>query len=98
MTFMSKVSVRYIVADVDAAIAFYTGRLGFQLEVHPAPGFARLSRASLLLLLDVIGEIDRQPVASVDELERAIGRRPPGTPTLLLVHRDDGDLYITLGS
>jgi len=47
---------------------------------------------------DVIGEIDRQPVASVDELEWAIGRRPPGTPTLLLVHRDDGDLYITLGS
>src|SRR5437867_2162223 len=55
MTFMSKVSVRYIVADVDAAIAFYTGRLGFQLEVHPAPGFARLSRASLLLLLNQPG-------------------------------------------
>src|SRR5881628_1172044 len=47
---------------------------------------------------DVIAEIDRQPVASVDELERAIARRPPGSPALLLVHRDDGDLYITLGS
>ena len=42
---MSKVSVRYIVNDVDAAIAFYTGRLGFQLDLHPAPGFARLSGA-----------------------------------------------------
>ena len=36
------VSVRYIVADVDAAIAFYTGPLGFTVEMHPAPGFAAL--------------------------------------------------------
>src|SRR5882672_6433484 len=47
---------------------------------------------------DVIGEIDRQPVTNVDELERAIIRRVPGTPTLLLVHRDDGDLYLTMDS
>ena len=46
------VSVRYIVADVDAAIAFYTERLGFQLDLHPAPGFARLSRGGLHLLLN----------------------------------------------
>jgi len=46
----------------------------------------------------VIGEIDRQPVTNVDELERAIIRRVPGTPTLLLVHRDDGDLYLTMDS
>ncbi len=49
---MSPVSVRYIVGDVDAAIAFYTGRLGFQLDIHPAPGFARLSRGDLHLLLN----------------------------------------------
>ena len=47
---------------------------------------------------DVIGEIDRQPVANIDELERAIIRRVPGTPTLLLVHRDNGDLYLTMDS
>jgi serine protease Do len=47
---------------------------------------------------DVIGEVDRQPVTNVDELERAIIDRVPGTPTLLLVHRDDGDLYITMES
>src|SRR5882762_6745244 len=47
---------------------------------------------------DVIGEIDRQPVTNVDELERAIIRRVPGTPTLLLVHRDAGDLYLTMDS
>ena len=49
---MSKVSVRYIVDDVDAAIPFYTGMLGFKLEMHPAPGFASLSRGDLQLLLN----------------------------------------------
>jgi catechol 2,3-dioxygenase-like lactoylglutathione lyase family enzyme len=49
---MSKVSVRYIVDDVDAAIPFYTSMLGFKLEMHPAPGFASLSRADLQLLLN----------------------------------------------
>jgi catechol 2,3-dioxygenase-like lactoylglutathione lyase family enzyme len=33
---MSTVSVRYIVGDVDAAIAFYTELLGFRIEMHPA--------------------------------------------------------------
>lgn len=46
------VSVRYIVADVDAAIAFYTGMLGFTVDLHPAPAFARLSRGDLHLLLN----------------------------------------------
>ncbi|MSQ13052.1 MAG: VOC family protein [Dehalococcoidia bacterium] len=49
---MGKVSVRYIVADVDAAIAFYTKMLGFQVDMHPAPGFASLSRGDLQLLLN----------------------------------------------
>ena len=49
---MSKVSVRYIVNDVDAAIPFYVDLLGFDLEMHPAPGFASLSRGDLQLLLN----------------------------------------------
>jgi catechol 2,3-dioxygenase-like lactoylglutathione lyase family enzyme len=49
---MSKVSVRYIVAEVDAAITFYTGMLGFQVDLHPAPGFASLSKGDLQLLLN----------------------------------------------
>ena len=49
---MSKVNVRYIVSDVDLAIPFYTGMLGFKLEMHPAPGFASLSRGDLQLLLN----------------------------------------------
>jgi len=47
---------------------------------------------------DVIAEIDRQPVKSVDDLERAIDKRRPGSSTLLLVHRNGGDFYIALGS
>jgi catechol 2,3-dioxygenase-like lactoylglutathione lyase family enzyme len=49
---MSKVSVRYIVSDVDAAIPFYTDMLGFKVQMHPAPGFASLSRGDLQLLLN----------------------------------------------
>jgi catechol 2,3-dioxygenase-like lactoylglutathione lyase family enzyme len=48
---MTTVSVRYIVDDVDAAIAFYTRHLGFRLDMHPAPPFAMLSRGDLRLLL-----------------------------------------------
>lgn len=49
---MGKVSVRYIVNDVDIAVKFYTEMLNFQLDLHPAPGFARLSKDGLLLLLN----------------------------------------------
>jgi catechol 2,3-dioxygenase-like lactoylglutathione lyase family enzyme len=49
---MSKVSVRYIVSDVDSVISFYTDMLGFKLDMHPAPGFASLSRGDLQLLLN----------------------------------------------
>ena len=48
---MAVVSVRYIVTDVDAALAFYTTHLGFKVEMHPAPTFAMLSRGDLQLLL-----------------------------------------------
>lgn len=48
---MATVQVRYIVRDVDAAIAFYTARLGFELVMHPAPPFAMLQRGDLRLVL-----------------------------------------------
>jgi catechol 2,3-dioxygenase-like lactoylglutathione lyase family enzyme len=52
---MPTVSVRYIVDDVDAAIAFYCRRLGFQEVMHPAPTFAMLSRGDLRLVLSAPG-------------------------------------------
>jgi catechol 2,3-dioxygenase-like lactoylglutathione lyase family enzyme len=48
---MASVSVRYVVHDVDAAIAFYCERLGFHEDMHPAPTFAMLSRGDLRLVL-----------------------------------------------
>lgn len=52
---MAVISVRYIVNDVDAAIAFYCGHLGFREEMHPAPNFAMLFRGDLRLLLSAPG-------------------------------------------
>jgi catechol 2,3-dioxygenase-like lactoylglutathione lyase family enzyme len=52
---MTTVSVRYITNDVDAAVDFYAERLGFNVEMRPAPGFAMLSRGDLRLLLNRSG-------------------------------------------
>lgn len=52
---MTHVNVRYIVLDVDEALAFYTQYLGFQVEMHPGRGFARLSRGDLRRLLSTLG-------------------------------------------
>jgi catechol 2,3-dioxygenase-like lactoylglutathione lyase family enzyme len=48
---MARVSVRYIVDDVDVAIGFYCGELGFTEDMHPAPTFAMLSHGDLRLVL-----------------------------------------------
>jgi catechol 2,3-dioxygenase-like lactoylglutathione lyase family enzyme len=48
---MASVQVRYIVNDVDAAIAFYCKNLGFREVMHPAAAFAMLSRGDLRLVL-----------------------------------------------
>lgn len=48
---MATVQVRYIVHDVDAAIAFYCTHLDFREVMHPAPAFAMLSRGDLRLVL-----------------------------------------------
>jgi predicted enzyme related to lactoylglutathione lyase len=42
---------RYIVNDVHAAIGFYTRNLGFKVEMHPAPGFAEISRGGMHIYL-----------------------------------------------
>lgn len=48
---MSSVNVRYMVDDVDEAVAFYTKHLGFTLLSSAAPAFADVARGDLRLLL-----------------------------------------------
>jgi catechol 2,3-dioxygenase-like lactoylglutathione lyase family enzyme len=45
------VNVRYLVDDVEAAVAWYTKHLGFTLLSSAAPAFADVTRGSLRLLL-----------------------------------------------
>ena len=45
------VNVRYMVDDVEDAIAWYTQHLGFSLISNQAPAFADVKRGSLRLLL-----------------------------------------------
>jgi catechol 2,3-dioxygenase-like lactoylglutathione lyase family enzyme len=45
------VSARYMVDDVEAAMAFYTGHFGFTVRLSAAPAFADVVRGNLRLLL-----------------------------------------------
>ena len=45
------VGVRYIVDDVEAAVAFYTAHLGFTSRRNMAPAFADVVRGNLRLLI-----------------------------------------------
>ncbi len=51
MTDEALVSVRYMVDDVDAALAFYTTHFGFEPGLNAAPAFAEVFRGHLRLLL-----------------------------------------------
>ena len=48
---MATVNVRYMVEDVNAAVAFYTTHFGFSLLSSAAPAFADVTRGDLRLLL-----------------------------------------------
>jgi catechol 2,3-dioxygenase-like lactoylglutathione lyase family enzyme len=48
-------SVRYIVSDVDEALAFYRDRLEFKVEMHNPGKFAALKRDDLTLYLSAPG-------------------------------------------
>jgi len=45
------VNVRYMVDDVDASVAFYTDKLGFEVLTNASPAFADVKRGNLRLLL-----------------------------------------------
>jgi catechol 2,3-dioxygenase-like lactoylglutathione lyase family enzyme len=48
---LNKLMVRYIVNDVDAAIAFYARHLGFRVAAQSGPNFAILERDNLQIVL-----------------------------------------------
>jgi catechol 2,3-dioxygenase-like lactoylglutathione lyase family enzyme len=65
------VSVRYIVDDVEASIAFYTRHFGFTVMSSAAPAFADVVRGRLRLLLSGPASSAGRPMPD--------GRRPePG--------------------
>ena len=45
---------------------------------------------------DVIQEVNRQPVQTVDELRTAVRRGSSDKPLLLLVNREGHDLFVTV--
>jgi catechol 2,3-dioxygenase-like lactoylglutathione lyase family enzyme len=74
--------VRYLVDDVDAAVAFYTDHLGFTLERRMGPAFAIVSHADLSLWLSGPQSSAARPMPD--------GRRPePGGWNRLVVVVDD---------
>jgi catechol 2,3-dioxygenase-like lactoylglutathione lyase family enzyme len=74
--------VRYLVEDVDAAIVFYTGNLGFTLEQQMGPAFAIVTRDDLSLWLS--GPQSSAARATPD------GRRPePGSWNRFVLEVDD---------
>jgi catechol 2,3-dioxygenase-like lactoylglutathione lyase family enzyme len=68
---MTTVNVRYMVDDVEAAVAFYTTYFGFTLISKTAPAFADVARGDLRLLLSGPSSSAGRPMPD--------GRRPaPG--------------------
>src|SRR5438128_1522187 len=55
-------AVRYQVADVERAIAFYTQHLGFRVEQKAGSAFAAVSRGGLRLLLSGPGASGSRPM------------------------------------
>ncbi len=60
--------VRYLVSDVERAVAFYTGRLGFTVKLQRPPAFANVTLGALEILLSGPGASGSRPL------------RPTGTP------------------
>jgi catechol 2,3-dioxygenase-like lactoylglutathione lyase family enzyme len=83
------VSIRYIVNNVDEALAFYTQKLGFKVDFHPAPGFAALSKDNMKLFLN-------QPGAGGAGQTMKDGTIPsPGGWNRFQIESDDLEKFVT---
>ncbi len=79
--------IRYLVADVDAALAFYLNMLGFELEERWGPPFAMVKRGDLTLWLSGPGSSASRPLAD--------GSAPlPGGWNRLVLETDDLDALV----
>jgi glyoxylase I family protein len=54
--------VRYLVRDVDRALAFYTEHLGFEIAMRSGPAFAMIRRGDLHLILSGPGTSGARPM------------------------------------
>jgi glyoxylase I family protein len=78
------VRVRYMVTDVPAATAFYSGKLGFRVDLVSGPYFAALSRDGLQLLLSPV----KGPGGASQPMPN--GERPtPGGWTRIVINTTD---------
>jgi catechol 2,3-dioxygenase-like lactoylglutathione lyase family enzyme len=59
---MSRVSVRYMIDDVPAAMRFYTTLLGFTVERDASPAFVSVVRDGVRLLLSGEGSSGKRPL------------------------------------
>jgi catechol 2,3-dioxygenase-like lactoylglutathione lyase family enzyme len=59
---MSRISIRYIVDDVAAAMRFYTTLLGFTVERDASPAFVSVVRDGVRLLLSGDGSSGKRPL------------------------------------
>jgi catechol 2,3-dioxygenase-like lactoylglutathione lyase family enzyme len=81
------VSVRYLVDDVEAALAFYTSNLGFTVLTDFSPAFADVVRGQLRLLLSGPASSAGRPMPD--------GRRPgPGGWNRIHLIVDDIDAEV----
>jgi catechol 2,3-dioxygenase-like lactoylglutathione lyase family enzyme len=75
-------TIRYLVTDVDAAVAFFTERLAFTLEQRMGPAFAIVARGDLSLWLAGPRSSAARPMPD--------GRKPePGGWNRLVIEVDD---------
>jgi len=58
----TRATVRYMIDDVAAAIAFYTTHFAFTVETEALPAFAAVTRGPLRLLLSGPGSSGRRPM------------------------------------
>ena len=71
---MTQTTVRYFVTDVDEAIDFYCNRLGFDVDLPLAPGFAGLAKDDFRLLLHEPG------VGGAGKAVKSLTRRVESVP------------------